>query len=74
MTFHLKNNVSVLCLFSEQKNCPQREEFVPGQANIKNLSLVNPKKVLLPPLQIKAGIHKKKCQGFGYIECCFSIT
>jgi hypothetical protein len=34
------------------KDWPQREEFVPRQANIKNLLLVNPKKsknVLLPP-------------------------
>jgi hypothetical protein len=41
MTFHLKNNVSVYRV----------KEFVPGQANIKNLPLVNPKKVLLPPLR-----------------------
>jgi hypothetical protein len=43
------------------KDWPQREEFVPGQANIKNLPLVNPKKsknVLLPPSQIKLGLIK----------------
>ena len=32
---------------------PTREEFVVGEKNVKNIRLINPKKVLLPPLGIK---------------------
>ena len=38
---------------------PKREEFVVGEKNVKNISLINPKKVLLPPLHIKLGLIKQ---------------
>ena len=31
---------------------PKREEFVVGEKNVKNIPLINPKKVMLPPLHI----------------------
>ena len=37
---------------------PKREEFVVGEKNVKNIPLINPKKVLLPPLHIKLGLIK----------------
>lgn len=40
------------------KEWPQRDQFIPGQANVKNIPLVDPKKVLLPPLHIKLGLMK----------------
>ena len=38
---------------------PKREEFVVGEKNVKNIPLINPKKVLLPPLHIKLGLIKQ---------------
>ena len=38
---------------------PKREEFVVGEKNVKNIPLINPKKVLLPPLHIKRGLIKQ---------------
>ena len=42
----------------ERKVWPAREELTPGLYNIKAIPLVNPIKVLLPPLHIKLGIMK----------------
>ena len=38
---------------------PEREEFVVAEKNVKNIPLINPKRVLLPPLHIKLGLIKK---------------
>ena len=38
---------------------PKREEFVVGVKNVKNIPLINQKKVLLPPLHIKLGLIKQ---------------
>ena len=38
---------------------PKREEFVVGEKNAKNIQLINPKKVLLPPLHIKLCLIKQ---------------
>ena len=38
---------------------PKREEFVVGEKNVKNIPLINPKKVLLPPLHIELGLIKQ---------------
>ena len=38
---------------------PKREEFVVGEKNVKNIPLINSKKVLLPPLHIKLGLIKQ---------------
>jgi len=35
-----------------------RENFVPAKYNVKYSSLVNPGKVLIPPLHIKLGLVK----------------
>ena len=34
-------------------------EFVVREKNVKNIPLINPKKVLLPPLYIKLGLIKQ---------------
>ena len=36
----------------------RRYQYIPGQANVKNIPLVDPKKVLWPPLHIKLGLKK----------------
>ena len=38
---------------------PKREEFVVREKNVKNIPLINPKKVLLLPLYIKLGLIKQ---------------
>ena len=38
---------------------PKREEFVAGEKNVKNIPLINPKELLLPPLHIKRGLIKQ---------------
>ena len=38
---------------------PKREEFVVGEKNVKNIPLINPKKVVLPPLHITLGQTKQ---------------
>lgn len=37
---------------------PSRESFEPGEANVLEVPLVNPKKIILPPLHIKLGLVK----------------
>jgi hypothetical protein len=41
-----------------QRNWPARLEFLPGTNNVRAMPLVDPKKVLLPPLHIKLGLMK----------------
>ena len=41
-----------------RNNWPARVNRAPGQANIKNASLVHPNKILLPSLHIKLGLFK----------------
>jgi hypothetical protein len=57
------------------KDSPTREDFVPGKHNVRNAPLVNPEKVLLPPLRIKLGLLKnyvkaldKSGEGFFYLR------
>jgi hypothetical protein len=42
------------------KDWPVREDFVPGKYDVRNAPLVNPKKVLLPPLH-KVGTYEELC-------------
>lgn len=58
----------------KKKNWPSRTEFLPGAKNIKYVKLVEPNKILLPPLHIKLGLMKqfvkaldKQGHCFGYI-------
>jgi hypothetical protein len=37
---------------------PKRKHFIPGSHNVKDSPLIDPKKVLLPPLHIKLGLMK----------------
>lgn len=60
------------------KNWPKRENFVPGERNVKYIPLVDPKKVLLPPLHIKLGLIKnfvkslnKEGDGFKHLRKIF---
>jgi hypothetical protein len=41
-----------------KKKWPPRENFTPGSHNVQHLPLVDPTKVLLPPLHIKLGLMK----------------
>lgn len=43
----------------EQKHWPERKSLEPGSKNILRTSLVDAKKVLLPPLHIKLGLMKQ---------------
>jgi hypothetical protein len=42
-----------------KRNCPERSEFTVGQNNVKWQPLVDPRKVLMPPLHIKLGLMKQ---------------
>lgn len=41
-----------------KQNWCKRNEFIPGQKNVKNNPLVPPDKIILPPLHIKLGLIK----------------
>lgn len=41
------------------RDWPLREEFVPGNFSVKEIPLVEQKRILLPPLHIKLGLMKK---------------
>ena len=45
-------------LHYETKGCPKRNSYAPGVKNIQHIPLVNPDKVLMPPLHIKLGLMK----------------
>lgn len=42
-----------------KKDWPPRQRFVPGESNVINANLVDPAKVILPPLHIKLGLMKQ---------------
>lgn len=42
-----------------KKSWPPRLEFKPGENNILHTNLVNPNKIILPPLHIKLGLFKQ---------------
>lgn len=56
-----------LCLWNSRardqhykvKKWPPRVDFVPGKANVEDMPLVDPKKIILPPLHIKLGLIKQ---------------
>lgn len=63
----------------KKKVWPKRSNFVPGERNIQNSSLVDPMNVLLPPMHIKLGLMKnfvksldKEGHGFSYLRKIFS--
>lgn len=43
----------------EKQNWPIRKALIPGLKNVERKSLVDPKKILLPPLHIKLGLMKQ---------------
>lgn len=45
-------------LHYKQKVWPPRTEFTPGTGSVKHVPLVDPRKILLPPLHIKLGLMK----------------
>jgi hypothetical protein len=62
-----------------RKEWPARQEFIPGVKNIVHLPLVDPSKIILPPLHIKLGLMKnfvkamkKDAPGFLYLQKKFS--
>ena len=54
-----------------QKVWPPREEFKAGEKNIKHQPLVDPRKVLLPPLHIKLGLMKQFVKALDKDGSCF---
>src|SRR5215469_18531406 len=64
--------------YDQKTEWPQRTEFIPGSCSMKQLPLVDPKKILLPPLHIKLGLMKnfvkalnKDGEGFGHLKQMF---
>jgi hypothetical protein len=62
-----------------QKQWPKRDSLIPGKKNVLNNPLVNPEKVVLPPLHIKLRLMKnfvkamdKNSTGFMYLKHKFS--
>lgn len=54
-----------------RKVWPERKEFPIGQKNIINEPLVDPQKILLPPLHIKLGLMKKSVKALDKEGRCF---
>ena len=61
-----------------RKDWPMRHNYMMGQKNVKEISLVNPKNVCLPSLHIKLGLFKNfakavNCNSecFNYFKCKF---
>lgn len=61
-----------------QKDWTERQQLIPGQKNVSNQPLVDPKDVFLPPLHIKLGLMKnfvkamdKDGTGFEYLRMKF---
>ena len=61
-----------------RKDWPQRTEFFVGKSNVKWEPLIEPQKVLMPPLHIKLGLIKqfvtalnKESAGFKYLQVLF---
>ena len=59
----------------EQEEWPERKEFTPGEKNILNQLLVDPRKVLLPfkPLHIKLGLIKQYVKSLDNMGHVFGI-
>ena len=55
----------------EQKQWPERKEFTPGEKNLLNQALVDPSKVLLPPLNIKLSLMKQYVKILDKHGACF---
>lgn len=73
-------NMCFLCLWDsradsehyKRKVWPARKEFAPGKSNVEHAPLVDPSKVILPPLHIKLGliknfVKKLKPDGKGFL-------
>ena len=54
-----------------QKDWPQRNAFVVGQHNVLKTPLVEPKKIILPPLHIKLGLMKRFVKALDQDGDCF---
>lgn len=56
----------------KKKRWPLRTQFVPGSKNIKYVKLVEPVKILLPPLHIKLGLMKQFVKALDKQGRCFA--
>ena len=56
-----------------QKQWPLRTTLIPGIKNILNNTIVDPKKILLPPLHIKLGLMKQFVQALRKDGDCLHI-
>jgi len=55
----------------DKRDWPARTALVPGEKNIKSTCLVDPGKVLLPPLHIKLGLMKQYIKALDKDSDCF---
>lgn len=55
----------------KNKEWPTRSSFAPGTCNIIHESLVNPSKILIPPLHIKLGLMKQFVKALDKTKQCF---
>ena len=54
-----------------RKQWPVRSTFIPGKKNIVSLPLIDPSKILLPPLHIKLGLMKQFVTALSRDSKCF---
>lgn len=54
-----------------KKNWPTRTSFTPGSRNVIHESLVDPSKILIPPLHIKLGLMKQFVKALDKSGACF---
>lgn len=55
-----------------KKNWPPRTSFTPGSQNVIHESLVDPSKILIPPLHIKLGLMKQFVKALDKSGACFA--
>ncbi|GFW62276.1 transposable element Tcb1 transposase [Trichonephila clavipes] len=52
-----------------KQTCPIRKALIPGIKNVERQNLVDPKKILFPPLHIKLGLMKQFVKALDKEEC-----
>lgn len=57
----------------KKKKWPLRENYTPGLYNVKYKNLIDPKKLLMPPLHIKLGLAKQFVKALDKTGSCFKF-
>lgn len=69
--FFVNGTVVIVNKITLKKEWPKRNTLVPGIKNVERKSLVDPKKILLPPLHIKLGLMKQLVRALPKEGECF---